>query len=207
MYGQLLSLLHRGEELVFDWFWFGKDLKFSTPMGRYGEGFFGYLPTRLWTMRKMFREVDLRQFDMIVDGGCGAGRFIRFALMKNRKAAIYGIEIDSKLVDFARKKFSNIQRVEIIEGDMCVKLPPAPGKNTLVFLFNPLDFKGIKKLKSRIEELYTGAGDITIAYVNPLQLQVFRNSHLWKISTCRREVYSGHKGTSEFLYAFISSKV
>jgi len=162
------------------------------------------MPTRFWVLRKMFKSVNLKEFDLIADAGCGAGRFIRFALLENSHAQICGVEIDGELAELARKAFSKNRRVHIIQGDMCVSLPAATGKKVLVFAFNPLDFNGMKRLKKAVEEKYLDCPKLIIAYVNPLQLHIFRSDPKWKIDACPRPEEDVHNAVSEYLYAFIS---
>ena len=201
---QAVSWRRRSEERLFDWFWFRKNLSFTKTTKWSGEGFLGYMPTRLWVLRKMFKSVNLKDFDLIVDAGCGAGRFIRFALLKNSHAQICGVEIDGELAELARKAFLKNRRVHIIQGDMCISLPSAPGKKVLVFAFNPLDFKGMKLLKQAVEVKYLDCPKLIIAYVNPLQLHIFRSDPTWKIDACPRPEEDVHNAVSEYLYAFIS---
>ncbi|MEK7079450.1 MAG: methyltransferase domain-containing protein, partial [Patescibacteria group bacterium] len=58
----------------------------------------------------------------LLDVGCGSGILIQKLLSLNRDIKLFGLDITPKMVEVAKKKFTNNSNIKIIQGS-AIKMP------------------------------------------------------------------------------------
>ena len=132
-----------------------------------------YEPVGYVTLGRIFRDLTIRESDVLVDYGCGKGRPLFFATRFPFRRLI-GVEKAESLVECAEANRNRLrakqrrQDVEIIQAD--AKTWKVPADATIVFLFNP--FVG-QILQGAIDQLFHSWShhprQITIVYVQPVR--------------------------------------
>jgi len=74
------------------------------------------------TNAKIVKLLDPKQNSSLLDVGCGSGILIRYLLIANRGMKLFGLDITPKMVEVAKKKFSNNPSVKITLGS-AIKMP------------------------------------------------------------------------------------
>lgn len=74
------------------------------------------------TNAKIVKLLEPKQNSSLLDVGCGSGILIKFLLDANRGMKLFGLDITPKMVEVAKRKFSNDPSVEITLGS-AVKMP------------------------------------------------------------------------------------
>jgi SAM-dependent methyltransferase len=169
------------EDFVFDMRWFGRTVQFNLANPWQARGYVRYVPSRVWRLRRLFSGVDLREYDAVIDLGCGAGRVIRWLLTRGFRGDLYGVEINPGLAAIARGAFAKDHNVRIVQGDMCEDLPRLGGGNVLLFANHPLKKGPMQLLKDRIEVSYGAFCRVTMCYLNPVHMELFLADHRWDV--------------------------
>lgn len=74
------------------------------------------------TNTKIVKLLDPKQNSSLLDVGCGSGILIKYLLETNRGMKLFGLDITSKMVEVAKRKFANDPNVEITLGS-AIKMP------------------------------------------------------------------------------------
>jgi hypothetical protein len=125
--------------------------------------------------------VPLSSRDVLVDVGCGRGRVLNYWLARDLSARLVGVELDPEIAARTRRRLGRFSQVEVITGD-AVMLTPASA--TVCFLFNPFGGPVVKRWHDAVLARATAAR-LTVVYVHPVHLQVFRASGRWTIGVRR----------------------
>jgi len=122
----------------------------------------------------------IRNEDVLVDIGCGAGRVVNHWLALGCSNRIIGLELDPVLAERTRTRLRRHPNVRIITGD-ALELLPEDG--TIYYLFNPFGAPQVVGLEARLREIGSRRlGGVRVIYHNPKHLDVFRNES-WKVRT------------------------
>lgn len=127
-------------------------------------------------LTKIFKNIEIKSDDVLVDVGCGHGRVIAWWLRQNLKNKIYGIELNSEVAKETAQLFVKVPNVKILSGDV---LENFPKDATLIYLFNPFDNGATYNFVAMLDHL--GKDDLTVIYNNCLYLENFINDANWRI--------------------------
>jgi SAM-dependent methyltransferase len=169
------------EEFVFDVRWFGRTTQHNSANPWRAQGYRGYNPSRAWRLRLLFSGVDLSEYDVAIDLGCGVGRVMRWLFTRGFRGDAYGIEINPELAAMARDAFARDHNVKIIQGDMCESLPRLSGRKVLLYASNPLRKGPMQLLKDRIEVSYGADCRVTVYYLDAACVDLFLADRRWDV--------------------------
>jgi SAM-dependent methyltransferase len=139
-------------------------------------------------MRLIFRLIEIKKSDVLVDVGCGKGRVINYWLSKNIKNKIIGLEIDPDIAMRTASQFSRYGNVSIIAGDATSNIPPDA---TVFYFYNPFSAEKVKQFERVLHEMFKNK-PIIIIYYNPKSLHAFENGN-WLIENIDFEKDLGKK--------------
>ena len=126
-------------------------------------------------MPHIFKQIDVKEDDVLVDIGCGKGRVINYWLNQNYQNPIYGLELDEKVAKSTARQFMNRSNVKIIAGDAVQNLPE---DGTIFYFYNPFDLEKFVELENKLAK--SSRKQLKMLYYNPRSLHVFENSK-WQI--------------------------
>jgi hypothetical protein len=126
-------------------------------------------------MPHIFKQIDVKKDDVLVDIGCGKGRVINYWLNQNYQNPIYGLELDEKVAKSTAQQFMNRSNVKIIAGDAVQNLPE---DGTIFYFYNPFDLEKFVELENKLAK--SSRKQLKMLYYNPRSLRVFENSK-WQI--------------------------
>lgn len=130
----------------------------------------------------IFKEYELNKNDAIMDVGCGRGRLFNYLLKKKFKGMMYGVEIDSEIGLFTKKRLIHYHNIEIFVGNA---LDYVFCNITVYFLFCPFDRVWTEKFIEKIERVHT---KVRIIYYYPKFVGCFLMRDGW--SGEERIIYS-----------------
>ncbi|NLO46914.1 MAG: hypothetical protein GX111_01125 [Clostridiales bacterium] len=139
-------------------------------------------------MYLIFKLIEIKRTDVLVDVGCGKGRVINFWLSKKMNNKIIGLELDPKIAGETASHFSKYKNVSIITGDAITNIPPDA---TVFYFYNPFSAERVKRFEQILYELFKNK-PITVIYYNPKSLHVFENGN-WTIENIDFEKDMGKK--------------
>lgn len=158
------------------------DLKYS------GKVLYGNIPTNFKhlgandiyhtdysAMPLIFKNIEIKPDDVLVDIGCGKGRVINYWLSQKYKNPIIGLELDPVIAQSTARQFAKKPNVTIIPGDAVRNVPP---EGTIFYFYNPFDEQKVLQFEHRLAEITEKP--VKIVYYNPQSLQAFANSS-WQI--------------------------
>lgn len=126
----------------------------------------------------MFSKCAIKNFDVLVDVGCGRGRVINWWLNQGIKNKIVGIELDKEIASKTRYRLKKYKNVSIITGNAIKDIPE---DGTIFYLYNPFNEPVMEKFKVRLEYLFAERGGITIIYYNCVHINVFTDDPQWMV--------------------------
>lgn len=132
--------------------------------------------TNYFLLKRIFKNIEIKPQDVLLDVGCGHGRVITWWLQQGLKNKIYGIELNKSVADEAAKRFENYNNVKILAGDVLEKFPEDA---TLIYLFNPFDNGATFDFVELLNHL--AKKNVTVVYNNCLYLDHFVNNSNWRI--------------------------
>lgn len=74
-------------------------------------------PTHYAFLKRIFRHVELRASDTLLDVGCGKGRVLAFLLAQKCPCRLYGIEHNAAVAKITQEWTSRYPQVQILVGD------------------------------------------------------------------------------------------
>ncbi|MFA5992879.1 MAG: class I SAM-dependent methyltransferase [Candidatus Pacearchaeota archaeon] len=80
-----------------------KNEKFFDFISQYYNSFSGGNSLKIYN--KMIKVLDIKDKSKVLDAGCGTGNLLYFLYKRNRNISLYGIDVSSKMLSFAREKF------------------------------------------------------------------------------------------------------
>ena len=116
--------------------------------------------------------------DVLVDIGCGRGRVIRWWLSQEYGNKILGIELDSEVARYARKRTRRFRNVTIIEGNI---LDNIPEDGTIFYMYNPFTKRIVENFRDRMLEKFENRKEIILLYYNCRHVDVFNNDPHWQV--------------------------
>ncbi len=125
-------------------------------------------------LREFLKKLEYDENDVFVDVGCAWGRIIGYLRRKTQIKKFYGVELNSRVAEKAKKYFEKDKNVEIISGDI---LKNIPSDGTIFYLFNPFDENIMSKFLDELEKRGT---PVKVLYLYPTCEQVFEQHDLWK---------------------------
>lgn len=123
----------------------------------------------------IFKHIDIKKEDVLVDVGCGKGRVINYWLSQNYLNLIYGLELDAEVSRTTARQFASRPNVQIICGDAISNLP---ANGTLFYLYNPFASEKFIELENKLSK--QTSRNFKLVYYNPKSLQVFQNPN-WRV--------------------------
>lgn len=134
----------------------------------------GLIHSHLADLRHVFRNVEIKTSDVLVDVGCGRGRVLNYWLSLGIKNKLIGIEFDRMTADGAAKAYRKLHRVKIICGDAAEVAAECGG--TLFYVFNTLLPDGMRRFEQGLR-----GKPVRILYYYPRYLFPFENEN-WQIT-------------------------
>jgi len=90
-------------------------------------------------LKRMFRSINPRKTDVLVDVGCGEGRVLTWLYAKHFPGKLIGIELNADAATVARQRTADCKNLEILQGSV-LDAHEAIAEATVFYLFNP--FRG-----------------------------------------------------------------
>jgi SAM-dependent methyltransferase len=125
----------------------------------------------------IFKSIEVRDSDVLVDIGCGKGRVINWWLSRGFKNKIYGIELDENIAEIARNRLKKYGNVNIISGDAVENIP---SNGTIFYLYNPFNATVMERFSNHLIKLFNEK-PIKVIYYNPIHIEIFRKEPRWII--------------------------
>jgi hypothetical protein len=125
-------------------------------------------------MPLIFKHIEIKKDDVLVDVGCGKGRVINYWLSQHYQNPIYGLELDEKVANSTARQFAKRPNVQIIAGDAIKNLP---AEGTVFYFYNPFGPEKFRELESMLAK---SGKQLKMIYYNPKSLHVFDNPR-WQI--------------------------
>ena len=139
--------------------WLGGTIK-----SRYrNEGAYDVANSDYQVLRTLFKK-DILRGSVVLDVGCGKGRFVNFAL-KNNVQNIVGIEIDELVAKRTSKIFSNKKNVEIINVDATTYV--SKQSFDIIYMYNPFSKEIVEKFFNSAVSNKVITNMTTVYYFNP----------------------------------------
>ncbi len=127
-------------------------------------------------MPLIFKFIQIKPDDVLVDVGCGKGRVINYWLNMECKNDIIGLELDPDIAERTARQFTKWSNVKIIQGDAVANLPD---NGTLFYFYNPFS-ENIVRLFERKVAAISENRPVNIIYYNPKSVHIFDNGN-WDI--------------------------
>jgi len=151
-------------------------------------GYRGTSSAHYYYLGKVFAEhnVPIGPDDVLVDVGCGKGRVLNFWLHRGLRNRMVGIEIDERWAEFAERRLSSYDNVEVLCGDAFELLPP---ESSVVFIFNPFTRETTQRFKEHLEHLRPPGADLTLVYYMANYADLFAEDPSWEVTTVTDNTY------------------
>lgn len=131
------------------------------------------------SLNLMFKDIEIKDNDVIVDVGCGKGRLLNWLVSKGIKNKAYGFEINTKWANKVRRIFKQYKTINIINSDIILDFPKDA---TIFYLFNPFTQQKVFEFIEKIKEVSLEKQDVTIIYYNPVFLSLFMKQEFFDIN-------------------------
>lgn len=164
-----------------DFFIARKSLNYEKVSSLYSEGVNHTQSIEYQELREIFKNYRIREGEVFVDIGCGAGRVISFWILNHFGGELYGIEIDAEVADYVKEWASKY--AEIINDNVFNCLP---NNASLLFMFNPFSRDDVfLNFISLIEREFK---EIRIIYYHSKYVHLINDRENWNYET--RSIYS-----------------
>lgn len=136
-------------------------------------------PTDPFVLDSLFRNIKIKENDILVDIGCGRGRVINWWLSKGFRNKIIGIEIDHELAKNTKNRLSKYTNVEIITANATEFIPK---EGTIFYLFNPFDRNLLVNFIAKFKTIFYNNKYIKIIYYNCTEIDIFESDIFWNVN-------------------------
>lgn len=170
----------------------------DTHLLKEGQGLHGYSKTNEKHLREVFLTLEINDSDCLLDVGCGKGAVLKEAAKFPFKR-IAGIDIDSRLIEIAKKNFNILKlsdRIECTAEDAltCRRYH----QYNIFFFFNPFGENVMRAVIDRVVQDNAGKERFFVIYHNPVYHQVIENTGCFvKV----KELYDSTKQYMTYIYA------
>jgi 16S rRNA G966 N2-methylase RsmD len=168
-----------------------------------------YESTKVFEIRKVFRDIPQNKEMIVIDFGSGKGRMLFFFSRQKNVKKVYGIEISSKLVKIAQK---NVQKfgltgIKILNIDAIDTPNDIIDESNLFYLYNPFPKPIFDSVIRKIElSLRKNMRELFIIYFNPIHASTIEESPMFEkyrmydnlISFAKTAVFKSRKIYSEY---------
>jgi len=124
----------------------------------------------------IFRD-GIKEWDVLVDIGCGKGRVINWWLSRGFRNSIVGIELDETVAQATQRRLRRYRNVKIVCGDAISSLP---ANGTIFYLYNPFDKPWVEALRDRLAGIFAQGGK-TLFYYNCVHASAFEEDPGWSV--------------------------
>ena len=91
-----------------------KNILFFDNIARYYDNILGRWFNGI--LRRLIKEVKIKDNSMILDVGCGTGSFLKI-ISNNKTLRLYGIDISPKMLEVAKSKLKNKAELNLISAE------------------------------------------------------------------------------------------
>lgn len=149
-------------------------------------------------LRRVFRDVPLREDDVFADVGCGEGRVLTWLHSKGFRGKAYGIELDEEAAKTARKRCARCKNVRIVCGNVLEQVELFRAASA-VYLFNPFSRSVFQSFVSLLEA--TCEKPVRLYYLNDVYVRELDAGGRWTLlkrgvirrTGCRPMPFSVHR--------------
>jgi precorrin-6B methylase 2 len=146
-----------------------------------GSELMGYVPTRWRSLHGLFRHWPITSNDVLLDYGSGKGRTVVWAAANYRFRRIIGIELDRRLIDFAKANLARrngrtlCDEVEFLQVDATEY--DVPDDVTIIFFGNPFVGAIFEKVMGKVQEsLVRNPRELAVLYYHPKMHETLINA-------------------------------
>ena len=144
-----------------------------------------YIPTPYDKIELLIKYLKLTPDDVLIDLGCGKGRFVLLAAVEKLKKVI-GVELNKELIDTARNNLRTVRLelhapVEFVHADIATF---DAREGTIFFMYNPCGYRTTAKVTDNIRaSLLAHPRRIRIVYYNPEYRYLFDEAPWLELET------------------------
>ena len=137
---------------------------------------------RYSTLKKLFdpAQVPVRDYDVLVDVGCGKGRAINFWLHQGYTNHIIGMDLHERVAQRTAQRLSRFGNVKIEIGN-ALDLLPADG--TIFYLYNPFGLETMREFVQRVLRVSRAPDRVRIVYLNAIHTTAFSQHDGWALKS------------------------
>lgn len=169
----------------------------DTHLLREGKGLHGYSKTNEKHIREIFQILEINEEDCLLDIGCGKGCVLKEAVSYPFKM-IAGIDIDSRLIEIARKNFKILKLSDKVKP-MAEDALAYQGYDqfNMFFFFNPFGEDIMRAVIDKIVKDNVKKKRVFIIYHNPVYHKVIEDI---KCFILLKELYEPEKQYKTYIY-------
>lgn len=170
----------------------------DTHLLKEGKGLHGYAKTNEKHLKEIFQALEVKDSDCLLDVGCGKGGVLKGAAVFPFKR-IAGIDIDSRLIEIAKKNFKILKLSDRIECSVEDALAyQGYHQFNIFFFFNPFGEEIMRAVVDKIIKANVNKERFFVIYHNPVYYQVIENTgHFRKV----KELFDSSKQYRTYIYA------
>jgi hypothetical protein len=142
-----------------------------------------YESTKVFEIRKVFRDIPLKKEMIVIDFGSGKGRMLFFFIKQKNIKKVYGIEISSKLVKIAKNNGQKLglTGIKILNIDAIDTPNDIIDESNLFYLYNPFPKPVFDSVIRKIElSLKKNKRELFIIYFNPIHASTIEDSPMFE---------------------------
>jgi precorrin-6B methylase 2 len=148
--------------------------------GKGGDAVF-YEPTFYSELQLIRRQIAVTPTDILLDMGCGKGRFLFFFAYFCQVQAGIGVDIDPELIAIAQRNLEtftgNRSVLSFVREDMYNYVF---SQETIIYMFNPFGRKTRERVMQNLKQsLIAYPRKITLISVTPVAMTLFENGQDW----------------------------
>ena len=151
------------------------------------HGATGSQSTPYWGLEKLFKDVEFRGSDHLIDVGCGKGRVLAYLAGMNCAADITGVELNPEVAMTAKQWTKRYSNINVIEGNAFDLDYDTYNK---MFMFRPMETGAFIDFITKVEGDMTHP--LTLYYYADQQSSYYLNIRPgWSLMS-RAEIIAGH---------------